>query len=183
MVARLLAVALVIASPPVPGPVVAGFQPPASIYGPGHRGLDYAVTPGEPVRAVADGLVTFAGSVGATQHVTVRLADGRLVTLSFLRSVTVVRGDTVRRGQVVGTAGGVDPLTPRYDGTRLLLTLRVGGAYVDPSVLFAPPDLASVVHLAPWTDPPAADPPAADPPAAGPPGALTILALATVVAQ
>jgi len=176
---RLLAAVLIIATPPVPGPVVAGFQPPTSAYGPGHRGLDYAVTPGEAVHAVTDGVVVFAGTVGATRHVSVRLADGRLVTISFLQTVSVRRGEVVRRGELVGTAGGVDPLDTRYDGSRLLLTLRVGGVYVDPSVLFAPPDLPSVVHLAPWTDRPPATAPAATPPV---PGALTLLALATLVA-
>lgn len=177
---RLLAAVLIVASPPVPGPVLAGFQPPASLYGPGHRGLDYAVAPGEPARAVTDGVVTFAGTVGATRHVSVRLVDGRVVTLSFLQTVAVQRGETVRRGQVVGTAGGVDPLDPRYDGSRLLLTLRVGGQYVDPSGLFAPPDLAKVVHLAPWRDEPPPAPPVA--PVAPVPGSLRLLALATLLA-
>lgn len=151
--AAVLAALVVLFTPPVAGPVVRGFQPPSTAYGPGHVGLDYAVTPGEPVAAVGAGTVVFAGPVGATLHVTIRLTDGRLTTLSFLRSIAVSAGATVQRGDVVGTAGGVDPLDATYDGTRLLLTLRVGGRYVDPSVMFAPVDLGAVVHLVPWSSP------------------------------
>ena len=42
-------------SPPVDAPVVDGFRPPATPYGAGNRGIDYATVPGTPVRAAADG--------------------------------------------------------------------------------------------------------------------------------
>ena len=43
--------------PPVDGPVARSFQAPAFAYGPGHRGIDFAVPPGTPVRASGDGVV------------------------------------------------------------------------------------------------------------------------------
>ena len=46
---------------PVDAPVVDGFRPPTTPYGPGNRGLEYATVAGTEVRAAAGGRVTFAG--------------------------------------------------------------------------------------------------------------------------
>src|SRR5215211_3542416 len=77
--------------PPVDGPVGRAFQAPAFAYGPGHRGIDFAVPPGTPVRASSDGVragdrvvrdqvVGAAGSSGPEHeagglHFGVRLGD------------------------------------------------------------------------------------------------------------
>src|SRR5689334_16395582 len=61
---------------PVDGAVVHPFEEPASVYGPGHRGADLAAPPGTPVHAANDGVVSFAGSVAGTMHVTVAHTGG-----------------------------------------------------------------------------------------------------------
>jgi murein DD-endopeptidase MepM/ murein hydrolase activator NlpD len=130
---------------PVTGPVARGFDPPATPFGPGHLGVDFGVPPGTPVRAANDGTVVFAGRVGTALHVVVLHADDVRTTDSFLASVTVVRGQRVARGDVIGTSGGVGP---QHAADVLHFGVRVGGDYIDPMLLFAPPDLGSVVHLA-----------------------------------
>jgi hypothetical protein len=92
---------------------------------------------------VADGVVTFAGSVGGTRHVAVLHPDGVRTTYSFLDGIEVVVGQRVRRGQRVGTTVG-----------SLHLGARRGDAYFDPLSLFdsGPPQ----VHLVPFDDPPGA---------------------------
>src|SRR5581483_1002328 len=103
VVAALVLALAVIYTPPVPGPVVRPFQPPPNPWSAGHRGLDYAIAPGDAVHAVGDGVVVFAGVVARTRHVSVRHADGKLTTVSFLQTISVHAGDVVRRGDVVGT--------------------------------------------------------------------------------
>jgi hypothetical protein len=135
---------------PVAGALVHAFEEPPSVYGPGHRGADFAADDGTPVAAANDGTVSFAGAVAGTLHVTVVHPGGLRTSYSFLASVTVREGQAVRRGDVLGTTGGAGP---DHDGTVLHLGLRVGERYVDPMVLFRPVDLSKLVHLVP-TDAP-----------------------------
>jgi hypothetical protein len=135
---------------PVDGAVERPFEEPASVYGPGHRGADLAAAPGTPVRAANDGVVSFAGSVGDTLHVTVTHAGGLRTSYSFLATVGVRAGQTVARGDVLGTTGGTGP---DHDGSVLHLGLRVGDRYVDPMQLFRPSDLTKLVHLVPADEP------------------------------
>lgn len=112
--------------PPVDAPVAGGFRPPATPYGAGNRGVDYATAPGTPVRAAAAGQVTFAGAVGGGLHVVVLHADGLRTSYSFLASLAVRRGEPVAAGDTVGTSG-----------PSLHFGARAGDAYVDPAVLLA----------------------------------------------
>jgi murein DD-endopeptidase MepM/ murein hydrolase activator NlpD len=132
-------------SRPVDGPVVRGYEPPATRFGPGHLGVDFGVPPGTPVRAAGDGVVVFAGRVGAGLHVVVLHAGDVRTTDSFLASMTVVRGEHVARGAIVGTSGGTGP---QHAADVLHFGVRVGDEYVDPMLLFAPLDLGAIVHLA-----------------------------------
>ncbi|HVM08152.1 MAG TPA: peptidoglycan DD-metalloendopeptidase family protein [Acidimicrobiales bacterium] len=111
--------------PPVDAPVTNPFRAPATKYGAGNRGIDYATTPGQPVYAAADGVVTFAGPVGHSKHVVVSHADGVRTTYAFVDTITTKRGARVRRGDQIATAGG-----------SLHLSARIGDVYVDPRELF-----------------------------------------------
>lgn len=127
--------------PPVDAEVIDAFRPPSSPYGPGNRGLEYSTAAGTEVVAAAAGIVTFAGPVAGTLHVTVLHADGVRTSYSFLARVDVVRGQHVEQGDVVGLAGG-----------RLHLGARVGDAYFDPALLFETG--LPAVHLVPFDEPP-----------------------------
>lgn len=110
---------------PVDAPVLDPFRAPMSRYGPGNRGLEYATGDGDVVAAAGPGVVTFAGEIAATRHVSIRHPDGRVSSYSFLRDVEVVVGEHVGRGERVGVAGG-----PVHVG------LREAGEYVDPALFF-----------------------------------------------
>jgi murein DD-endopeptidase MepM/ murein hydrolase activator NlpD len=133
-------------SPPVAGPVVRGFEPPVNRFAPGHLGVDFAAPPGTPVRAAGEGVVVFAGRVGEGLHVVIAHGSGIRTSSSFLATIAVVQGEAVRRGTIIGTSGGTGP---GHAAGVTHFGVRVGDEYIDPMRLFAPPDLAAVVHLAP----------------------------------
>lgn len=94
---------------PVDDPrVVSAFRPPAQDWHSGHRGVDLAVATGDPVRAMASGVIGFAGTVGGKPVVTVVLAGGARLTYEPVRASVRV-GEPVRDGDVIGSvaaAGG-----------------------------------------------------------------------------
>jgi hypothetical protein len=137
-------------SRPVDGAVVRAFEAPSSVYGPGHRGVDFAAPVGTQVRAAGGGVVSFAGSVADTLHVTVAHDGGLRTSYSFLATVSVRVGQRVARGDIVGTSGGSGT---DHDGSVLHFGLRVGDQYVDPMVLFRRGDLSKLVHLVPTQGP------------------------------
>ncbi|HEY3722420.1 MAG TPA: peptidoglycan DD-metalloendopeptidase family protein [Acidimicrobiia bacterium] len=145
---------------PVPGAVAAPFVAPKTRYGAGHRGVDFTAPAGTAVRAANAGEVVFAGAVAGSLHVVVAHPGNLRTSYSFLASVTVRRGQAVARGDVVGTAGGG---AGEHAGV-LHFGLRVGDRYVDPMVLFRPPDLSRLIRLVPADEPAQAgyDPPAVE---------------------
>jgi hypothetical protein len=130
---------------PVTGPIAQPFVAPRSRYGAGHRGVDFAVPAGTPVRAANAGEVTFAGSVAGSLHVVIAHGGGLRTSSSFLATIAVRRGQHVARGQVVGIAGAG---TGEHAGV-LHFGLRIGDVYVDPMLLFAPADLTRLIRLVP----------------------------------
>lgn len=131
---------------PVPGGVVAPFQEPPGRYAAGHRGVDFAAAAGTSVKAANDGRVSFAGVVAGSTHVVVSHDGGIRTSYSYLATAVVSTGQTVTRGQVVGTAGG----SGEGHGPGVLhFGVRVGDRYVDPMLLFSPPDLTKMVNLVP----------------------------------
>lgn len=123
--------------------VVRGWNPPATPYGPGHRGVDLAASSGSPVRAVAPGTVVFAGRVAGQGVVSVAL-DGTgspaLRTTYEPVRPTVERGDRVTAGQVVGV---LETGAGHCTGPCLHWGLRRASTYLDPLSLLSPTLLRS----------------------------------------
>ena len=87
------------AVPPMPGPVVRGFDPPAQPWLAGHRGVDVLGSPGEPVVAAAAGVVSFAGNLAGRAVVVVDHGDVRTTYLPLTPTVAV--GTRVSAGQTI----------------------------------------------------------------------------------
>jgi murein DD-endopeptidase MepM/ murein hydrolase activator NlpD len=118
----LLVLALPCWVPPLEAPVTDPFRMPPCVWCPGNRGIEFGPTPGQQVRAVAAGTVTFAGTVAGTRYVVVEHADGLRATYGRLADSALRRGDRVLAGQVVGTT------TDRF-----YFGLRDGETPVDPT--------------------------------------------------
>ncbi|MFE1241733.1 murein hydrolase activator EnvC family protein [Streptomyces tendae] len=117
--------------------VLRGWEPPATPYGPGHRGVDLAAGGGAPVRAVAAGRVSFAGPVAGRGVVSVELAGTGAPPLRTTYApveATVRKGDEVAAGEVLGT---VEPAGP-HCAPCLHWGLLRGEVYLDPLSLLPP---------------------------------------------
>lgn len=117
-------------------PVLRGWEPPVTVYGPGHRGVDLGTAPGAEVRAVAAGRVFFAGPVGGRGVVSVLLAGTDLRTTYEPVTPQVEKGQEVTAGQVVGTVGPAG----RHCGASACVHwgLLSGDVYVNPLLLLPP---------------------------------------------
>jgi murein DD-endopeptidase MepM/ murein hydrolase activator NlpD len=158
VLAAVLTVGLVTAEPPSParaagswlwpvvGPVIQGFDPPASPYGSGHRGIDIAASVGTTVLAPAAGTVTFAGPVGGHSFMTIDHGAGLESTYSWLSDFIVGKGAIVARGQPIARTGWGHPTWPTphlHFGVKLL------DIYVDPMDHLGPASVSSFIRLAP----------------------------------
>ncbi|MBO0891967.1 MAG: M23 family metallopeptidase, partial [Acidothermales bacterium] len=119
---------------PLPDTVVLRpFDPPASRWSAGHRGVDLAATVGADVLAAGGGVVAFTGQVAGQQVVVVRHGELRTTYLPVRATVRV--GARVRAGQVIGRL-----LAGRHCGDRPCLHwgLLRGDTYLDPMSLLRP---------------------------------------------
>lgn len=136
-----------------PPTVVAGFDPPTSPWGAGHRGVDLLGLPGQSVRAALGGTISFAGAIAGRGVVVVDHGTTR-TTYEPVDPVVVV-GDTIAGGAVIGTLQtGLSHCFPR---TCLHWGLLLGELYLDPLALigWAPVRLLPLALpvLRPWGAP------------------------------
>ncbi len=103
-----------------PPTVVGQFDAPDSTFGPGHRGIDVATLVGAPVRAVAAGVVTFAGPVAGVDVVTVDHGAERSTYQPV--SAAVSTGAWVEAGEVIGAV----VVGPFHCGSACLHLGRIG---------------------------------------------------------
>ena len=100
-----------------------------------HTGLDFNGYEGQPIMAIANGVVTSAGYDGSYGNKTVvTLDDGTEIWYCHQSAFGVSDGDEVRAGEVIGYVGSTGNVT----GSHLHLEVRPGGGDpVDPYAAFA----------------------------------------------
>jgi murein DD-endopeptidase MepM/ murein hydrolase activator NlpD len=103
-----------------------------ALQGERHRGLDFAVQVGTPVRAPAAGSVLFAGPLSLSgETVVIDHGQGVVSVLQHLSRVDVRAGETVSAAAVVGLSGDTG-LAPE---PMLQWRVYLHGVAVDPNVL------------------------------------------------
>jgi murein DD-endopeptidase MepM/ murein hydrolase activator NlpD len=101
-----------------------------------HAGVDLRLPEGTPVRAIADGVVAFAGEQFFGGRSVVIDHGGGVFSLYYhMKENLVAEGRRVSRGERIGAVGA----TGRATGPHLHFGVRVPGGRVDPSLLFAFP--------------------------------------------
>jgi murein DD-endopeptidase MepM/ murein hydrolase activator NlpD len=112
---------------PVRGRVIAGFGPKS---GQQNDGINLAVPEGTPIKAAEDGVVAYAGNElkGYGNLVLVRHTNGFVTAYAHASELTVKRGDSIRRGQVIGKSGQTGNVT----SPQLHFEIRKGATPIDP---------------------------------------------------
>lgn len=122
-----------------PAPTVTRiFDAPTPNWTPGHRGVDLAASPGQPVYAAAAGIVVFAGELAGRPLVSVEHPGGLRTSYEPVRPA-------VRRGQRVDAATPLGVLLDGHAGCPVQACLHWGAMwgpaaradYVDPLGLLA----------------------------------------------
>jgi murein DD-endopeptidase MepM/ murein hydrolase activator NlpD len=117
-----------------------GYVAPAHEYGAGHRGVDLDLLGNPVVRAPADGVVAFAGSVAGRGILTIDHGDGLVTTLEPVQTL-LAPGAPVRRGQDLATLA----LGGHAEPGALHFGVRLHGEYINPMLLLG--DIARAVLL------------------------------------
>jgi murein DD-endopeptidase MepM/ murein hydrolase activator NlpD len=114
---------------PVRGKVIQGFGPKTT--GGQNDGINVAVPEGTPIKAAEDGVVAYAGSElkGYGNLVLVRHSNGFVTAYAHASELSVKKGETIKRGQVIGKAGSTGNVT----SPQLHFEVRKGATPVDPA--------------------------------------------------
>jgi murein DD-endopeptidase MepM/ murein hydrolase activator NlpD len=118
------------------GPTTFTLEPPLGQYAHFHTGIDVAAPYGTPVLAAADGLVVAVEhtSVGYGNYVIIAHGGGLYTLYAHLSDTSVVDGQHVVRGEVIGHEGQSGLAT----GPHVHFEVRYDGAVVDP-MRYLPP--------------------------------------------
>lgn len=114
---------------PVKGDVLLGFGPQAA-KGQNNDGINIAAPKGTPIHAVESGTVAYVGNElkGFGNLVLIKHPDGWVSAYAHADQLTVKRGQTVAKGQEIGTVGQ----TGSVSQPQLHFELRRQGEAVDP---------------------------------------------------
>jgi murein DD-endopeptidase MepM/ murein hydrolase activator NlpD len=109
---------------PVRGRVISSFRPGSS------DGIKLSVPEGTPIKAAEDGVVAYAGSElrGYGNLILVRHSNGFVTAYAHNSEIKVRRGEQVRRGQTIASAGQ----TGNVNSPQLHFEIRRGATPVDP---------------------------------------------------
>ena len=111
---------------PIGGPVTSEYGPR---WGGFHAGIDISNAPGAPIAAARQGVVIFAGPMGAYGlFVLIDHGDGMVTAYAHQSRLAVGKGAIVSQGQVIGYVGS----TGRSTGNHLHFEVRVGGGPRNP---------------------------------------------------
>jgi murein DD-endopeptidase MepM/ murein hydrolase activator NlpD len=107
-----------------------------NVYTDDHRAIDYAASLGTPIRAVGDGVVTFAGWSGSYGYmVSLRHNSTYSTNYAHMLKMAVKKGDKVKQGDIIGYVGSTGFST----GPHLHYEMVKNGVKINPLIEILPP--------------------------------------------
>jgi len=117
---------------PIQGPITSSFgerEDPFNGEGAFHKGIDISAPKGTPIRASADGIVESAAmGNGYGREVVIDHGHGLKTLYAHMAGFTVIQGQTIVRGQVIGYVGS----SGRSTGCHLHYEVQIHGTPVNP---------------------------------------------------
>jgi murein DD-endopeptidase MepM/ murein hydrolase activator NlpD len=124
---------------PINGRLGDGFgqrMDPFSGEGAMHTGIDIAAPRGTPVKAAADGIVTYASwNAGYGRCVVIEHGNNYQTWYGHLSQIDVIEGQEIRQGEILGAVGN----SGRSTGSHLHYEVRIGSTPVNPYRFLARP--------------------------------------------
>lgn len=116
---------------PLTGRVISDFGTESN--GERNDGINIAAQPGTPIRAAAAGTISYAGNElrGYGNLILIKHDDGYVTAYAHAERITVQRGDTVTKGQIIAYAGSTGDVT----SPQLHFEIRHGVQPVNPRSL------------------------------------------------
>lgn len=94
-----------------------------------HNGVDIRARRGTEILSPVEGTVITAGHAGLLGRlVRIKTNDGLILYMGHMQKIKCVKGQKIKRGQVVGTIGS----SGRATGPHLHFSVKSGGKYVNP---------------------------------------------------
>lgn len=114
---------------PLSGNISSRYGESSGIRRASHTGLDISVAKGTPIKAISNGIVTFAGKKGSYGNL-VKIDHGNGVESWYAHAskINVEKGETVKSGDVIALVGS----TGNSTGPHLHLEIRINGKHVNP---------------------------------------------------
>lgn len=103
-----------------------------------HRGIDFAMPNGTPLRSIREGVVDrvvdFGANINAGKTVFIKWSDGKVAIYGHLSEFAVRKGDVVKVGDLIGYSGNSGNVVGANGGYHLHFGLKgANGQVLDPS--------------------------------------------------
>lgn len=114
---------------PVTGTITSRFGATEDIRDHAHKGIDIAAPNGTPIKAAADGKVTFSGTMGGYGNLIIITHENGVQTYyGHCSKLCVSVGDEITAGDIIGKVGS----TGQSTGNHLHFEIRKNGSQINP---------------------------------------------------
>lgn len=111
----------------------------------GHSGIDFAMERGTELKSIRDGIVERVvdyGSQNIGKGVVIKFNDGNTCIYGHMSDTTVIQGQTIHAGQLIGHSGNSGHVVGSNGGYHLHFGVKEGSEFINPS-----PYIQDIQHM------------------------------------